>query len=80
MLSTVSVIPGHIYCIKRLWAAFLCIRSLEYQIIQKKYQTKNERWHKNKSQLENQNMGFLGGIGPNMGHTMEFMGIMDFMD
>ena len=32
-----------------------------------------------KYQLGNQNMGFMGQIGPNMGQNMGFMGFMDFM-
>ena len=31
-----------------------------------------------KCQLGNQNMGFMGQIGPNMGQNMGFMGVMDF--
>ena len=41
--------------------------------------TKNARWHK-KYQHGNQNMGFMGQIGPNMGQNMGFMGFMGFMD
>ena len=33
-----------------------------------------------KYQLGNQNMGFMGQIGPNMGQNMGFMGFMGFMD
>ena len=34
----------------------------------------------NKCQLGNQNMGFMGHIGPNMGQNIGFIGFMDFMD
>ena len=40
--------------------------------MQKRYQTKNARWHKI--------MGFMGQIEPNMGQNIGFMGFMDFMD
>ena len=41
-----------------------------------KYKTKKCKIHK-KYQLGNQNMGFMGQIGQNMGQNMAFM---DFMD
>ena len=33
-----------------------------------------------KYQLGNQNMGFMGQIGPNMGQNMGFIGFKGFMD
>ena len=33
-----------------------------------------------KYQLGNQNMGFMGQIGPNMAQNIGFMGFMGFMD
>ena len=43
------------------------------------YQTKSKRWHKNKTQLENRNMEFMGQIGQNMGQNMGLMEIVDCM-
>ena len=47
--------------------------------MQKKYMTKNARSHK-KYQHGNQNMGFMGQIGPNMGQNMGFMDFMGRVD
>ena len=34
----------------------------------------------NKCQLGNQNMEFMGHIGPNMGQNIGFLGFIGFMD
>ena len=45
----------------------------------KEVSNKKLKMTQNKCQLGNQNMGFMGQIGPNMGQNMGFMGFMDFM-
>ena len=46
----------------------------------KEVSNKTLKMTQNKCQLENQNMGFMGQIGPNMAQNIGFMGFMGFMD